>query len=106
MFCKKNPGDTSEQETRTGDLENYRQIKEDDGISFAAFIFLYSVTDYVTARVSNPDYITDLLTVQLFLKHFCFSACILIVVFCIFLLHSLNMIIHMSYVMSCQFRNI
>jgi len=46
--------------------------------------FLCSVTDYVSARVPNPDCIIGLLTVQLFLKHFCFSACILIVVFCIF----------------------
>jgi len=52
--------------------------------SLLLHFFLYSVTDYVTARVPNPDYIIDLLTVQLFLKHFCFYACIVIVVFCIF----------------------
>jgi hypothetical protein len=47
-------------------------------------LFLYSFTDYVSARVQNPDFIIDRLTVQLFLKHFCFSDYILIVVLCVF----------------------
>jgi hypothetical protein len=41
MFCKTNPSDSSEQDTRSGDSENYRQMKEDDGTCFAAFLFVH-----------------------------------------------------------------
>jgi hypothetical protein len=63
--------------------ENYLQIKEDDWLCFAAFL---SVQHHrLSGPVPNPDLIVNIfIFVQLFVKHFCLSACILIVVFCIF----------------------